>query len=368
MAPQTLCERGLERAVELDCVDVRHALGEVRGEDAEAGTDLEHDVVRPELGEPADHAEDVLVGQEVLAEPLLGADHARPNAAVAFASSCAASAMGSSPRASASTATVWTTLAGSFGRPRRGCGLRYGLSVSARRRVGRDAARGLPQLFGLRVRDVAGERDVIAALERDRQQRRAREAVQNDRAVEAFESGGGLLVGVARVDDDRLAEVSRELELPGEEIALPVARRVVAVEVEPGLADGDRTRVAEQLAELVEPGCVVIRGLVRVDAEGGPDSVVSPGEVERRAARVEPRADRDDALHAGLAGPPQDQIRRIRARVEVRVGVDHWAASILASSSATTRSGSSFLKSGTGSPTGCPGRIRLGAHSPTHDS
>ena len=51
----------LERAVELDRMDVRDALREVAREDAEPGADLEHDVVRPELREPADHAEDVLV-------------------------------------------------------------------------------------------------------------------------------------------------------------------------------------------------------------------------------------------------------------------------------------------------------------------
>ena len=76
----------LERAVELDRVDVRDALGEVAREDAEAGADLEHDVVRAEVGETADHAEDVLVDEEVLAELLLRRDPHSPNAAVALAS------------------------------------------------------------------------------------------------------------------------------------------------------------------------------------------------------------------------------------------------------------------------------------------
>ena len=61
----------LERAVELDRVDVRDALGEVAREDAEARADLEHDVVGLEVGEAPDHAEDVLVDEEVLAELLL---------------------------------------------------------------------------------------------------------------------------------------------------------------------------------------------------------------------------------------------------------------------------------------------------------
>ena len=115
----------LERAVELDRVDVADAVGEVAGEDAEAGADLEHDVIGVELGEPADHAEDVLVGEEVLAQPLLRDDgHGSAKAAVAFASIRAASSSASSPRAAASAATVCTTFAGSFGLPRSGCGAR----------------------------------------------------------------------------------------------------------------------------------------------------------------------------------------------------------------------------------------------------
>ena len=46
----------------------------------------------------------------------------------------------SSPRASASTASVCSTLAGSFRLPRSGCGARYGLSVSARMRSAGTAA------------------------------------------------------------------------------------------------------------------------------------------------------------------------------------------------------------------------------------
>ena len=71
----------LERAVELDRVHVRDARGEEAREDAEAGPDLEHDVVGLELGEALDHAEDVLVDEEVLAERLPRRDAHSPNAA-----------------------------------------------------------------------------------------------------------------------------------------------------------------------------------------------------------------------------------------------------------------------------------------------
>src|SRR5215211_5345440 len=60
--------------------------------------------------------------------------HGRPKARDAFSSIVRSRASTSTPRASASAASVWTTYAGSFGFPRTSCGARYGVSVSARRR------------------------------------------------------------------------------------------------------------------------------------------------------------------------------------------------------------------------------------------
>jgi hypothetical protein len=76
-------------------VHVRDPVGEIRGQHAEPRPDLEDDVVGVELGEPADHPEDVLVDEEVLAEFLVRADrgpaHGSANAAAALASIAAAS-------------------------------------------------------------------------------------------------------------------------------------------------------------------------------------------------------------------------------------------------------------------------------------
>ena len=165
----------LERAVELDGVHERDPVGEEARQDAAARADLEHDVVRRELGEPPDHAEDVLVDEEVLAELLLRRDVLTAGRSSARRSrrSARASSSASSPRASASAARVWTTFAGSFGRPRRGCGARYGQSVSARSRSAGTCARRRAELVRVLVRDVAGERDVPAALERRLEQRAA---------------------------------------------------------------------------------------------------------------------------------------------------------------------------------------------------
>src|SRR5688572_19268361 len=61
-------ENRLEGAIELHRVDDSNAIGEIAGENAEARSDLEHDVVVAELGEAADDSQDVLIDEEVLAE------------------------------------------------------------------------------------------------------------------------------------------------------------------------------------------------------------------------------------------------------------------------------------------------------------
>ena len=77
---ERVAQRGLERAVELDHVDVAHARGEVLAEHAEAAADLEHDVVGLQLRGARDDLEDVRVDQEVLAEVALRAHPEGPHA------------------------------------------------------------------------------------------------------------------------------------------------------------------------------------------------------------------------------------------------------------------------------------------------
>ncbi len=76
--------------------------------------------------------------------------------------------------------------------------------------------------------------------------------MEDDRSVVSEEPLGGVVVGGACVDDDRLADVERERELALEQRALRVVRGVVAEVVEARLADGDGSRMLEQRPELVE--------------------------------------------------------------------------------------------------------------------
>ena len=223
-------------------------------------TDLEHDVVTRDVGEPLDDVEDVGVDEEVLAElaragglaarARTGARSAHhPNAAPAAPSIDRSSAAYSTRRSTASAIAVATTLAGLFGLPRTTCGERYGASVSTSRRSAGTFNAAVPQCLSLRVRDVAGEREqparfgqaVVDPLGH-------REAVQDDPQAPRLlaQRGDRVLVGGAGVDDERLAGLAGELDLRRKGPLLVLARGVVAVEVEAGLADGDALLVRDE--------------------------------------------------------------------------------------------------------------------------
>ncbi len=80
---ERVAQRRLEPAVQLDHVDVARRLREVLGQHAEAAADLQHDVVRADLRGARDHAEQVRVDQEVLAEVAVRPDPERLHAAQA---------------------------------------------------------------------------------------------------------------------------------------------------------------------------------------------------------------------------------------------------------------------------------------------
>src|SRR5204862_1184896 len=144
-----VAQRGLEPRIDLDDVDMRGVLREVLGEHAEAAPDLEHHVVGTELGRAPYHPEQVRVDQEVLAQVAARADaeglqaaQARlrrelahqPNRRAAFASTACSSSAYAMPRRSAMKRAVCTTKAVWLRCLRTGCGVRYGASVSTRRR------------------------------------------------------------------------------------------------------------------------------------------------------------------------------------------------------------------------------------------
>ena len=120
-----------------------------------------------------------------------------------------------SARSCASASIVTTTLAGSLSCPRSFCGDRNGQSVSTNNRSIGSAAAAWPQVLVLRIRDVAGEADPVAArraLARDL--RVAAEAVDHDVLGRTLiQDSKDVGPRVADVDHHRLAGVVRQRDV-----------------------------------------------------------------------------------------------------------------------------------------------------------
>ncbi len=189
--------------------------------------------------------------------------------------------------------------------------------------------------------------------------------MEDHRAGKRSKSSGRLVVRFAIVDDDGEAELVGQGELCVEEAPLLLRCGEATDGVEAGLAHRDRLRMSQELAELGEALGLGLPGLVRVDPERGMHALVTLGDRERRPARLDAGADRDDSGDAGCLCALDQGRSGLVARVEMRVRVGHAAvaASIRASSSATTCSGSSFANSGSGSRSVWP----AGAHSSPTD-
>ena len=170
--------------------------------------------------------------------------------------------------------------------------------------VGGHLSRRDPQVRGLAVGHVARERDVVAALERrpsrsgeEKQWRTtSRRRPRVRRPSPRSPPGCGRRPGAPARRRARAARRRAPL--------LTASRRRKVVQ--PRLPHGDRARVGEQLAELVEPVGLGAAGLVRVDAEHGEDPAAGP-QARARAARLDPRADGEDALT-----PASTRARRAR--------------------------------------------------------
>ena len=189
------------------------------------------------------------------------------------------------------------------------------------------------------------------------------------RAGERSESSGRLVVRFAIVDDDGEAELVGQGELCVEEAALLLRCREATDRVEAGLAHRDRLRMSQELAELGEALGLGLRGLVRVDPEGGMHALVALGDRERRPARLDAGADRDDSGDAGClvrarSGPQQAHRTRRDARASRsrRCGGLHPRELV-----GDHLLGVELREQRLGSRSVCPAGSALGSHRPVHD-
>ncbi len=130
-------------------------------------------------------------------------------------------------------------------------------------------------------------------------------------------------MGIARVEEKRLAELQAELELRDEPLLLVRVRRVVAIEVEAALADGDHARVPGELTQRGDGLRAAVARVMRMHAGGGVE-IELLRDADRRASLVERRARDDDLRHAGFARAAHGVLEIVRERgvSEVRADVD----------------------------------------------
>ncbi len=145
--------------------------------------------------------------------------------------------------------------------------------------------------------------------------------------VAGSEDLGRVGVGVTDVGDHRPADVARQRDEAPVGLALRVARRMVVVIVEPGLADADHARRTAEHRQLVPVGLGHARDVVGVHADGGKDVRLSRRQAHRltRRADIPAGADADHDRDARRTGARQDlgPIRAEVGNVEMAVCVNH---------------------------------------------
>ena len=135
--------------------------------------------------------------------------------------------------------------------------------------------------------DADGEPELQIALELVRAAGKAVRHAAPLRRVLA-QDRGEVRVRIALVQEHRLADAARQLELAVERRALRGARREVAEVVEAALADGDHLAVAHELLELCRAAGIELGGVMRMHPGGGEQRTAVGARQLQRLRRCSP--------------------------------------------------------------------------------
>ena len=127
------------------------------------------------------------------------------------------------------------------------------------------------------------------------------------------QNGGDVVVGVARVDDQRQLELARQRDLGAKDALGDVGRRVIVMIVETGLADADAFRMRGERADRRGVGLGLLGGVVGMGADGEIDRRKALGDRPQSVGLRDAGRDRRHALDAGGVGA-RDDARRSRRR------------------------------------------------------
>jgi len=130
-------------------------------------------------------------------------------------------------------------------------------------------------------------------------------------------------VCVALMEEQGFACLDRDGELPFEDLALNVARRIIAVVVQAGFPDRTNFRRARQLAKALVGRVVVLHGVVRMDARRGEQaSGVGASKCERVLAAFVRCTRHHHAADPVGARPLQDVVKILAKGFVGEVGAD----------------------------------------------
>src|SRR5207237_4700997 len=138
-----------------------------------------------------------------------------------------------------------------------------------------------------------------------------------ERVEDAGQRGAALTVEHLRrrfvvLNDDRLFQATREIEMTLEHRDLRLARRMVVMKVEATLADRDDAIILREPFDLSKRGVVAILRFMRMKTDGSPYVVVLLGKRQRLARVLEFGRRDDEPAHVLRAGT-----------IEIRRAVGH---------------------------------------------
>ena len=133
-----------------------------------------------------------------------------------------------------------------------------------------------------------------------------------------------VVVGVARMDDERQVELAGKRDMAAKDPLSDVARRAVVVIVEARLADPDAFGMSGECAHGVEILRVLPGRLMRMRADGEEHVVVPLRDRDHARGLRHFRADGDHALDAGRARALDDRVEVVGevGKIEVAMAVD----------------------------------------------
>ena len=150
------------------------------------------------------------------------------------------------------------------------------------------------------------------------------------------QNAGDIVVGFARMDNERQREFAGQRDLGAEDALGDVGRRVIVVVVEAGFADSNTLRMRRQRADRRGVSLRLLSGVMRMRADGEIDRGKALGDRPQTIRLGDAGRDRRHPLYARRLGARHDVLDLVGkiGKIEVAMAVDQRHA--LASPSGST--------------------------------